>query len=76
MSGVTGWKLTAGGSFLPAGAGKSIAGYRFNLGILDDPLSEQTAKSDTERERVNNWYGPGFRSRKLPDSRIILVNTQ
>lgn len=76
MSGVTGWKLTTGGSFMPAGAGKSIAGYRFNLGILDDPLSEQTAKSDTERERVNNWFGPGFRSRKLPDSRIILVNTR
>lgn len=76
MSGVTGWKLTTGGSFLPAGAGKSIAGYRFNVGIMDDPLSEQTAKSDTERERVNNWIGPGFRSRKLPDSRIILVNTR
>ena len=76
MSGVTGWKLTTGASFLPAGAGKSIAGYRFNLGILDDPLSEQTAKSDTERERINNWYGPGFRSRKLPDSRIVLVNTR
>ena len=76
MSGVTGWKLTSGASFLPAGAGKSIAGYRFNLGILDDPLSEQTAKSDTERERINNWYGPGFRSRKLPDSRIVLVNTR
>jgi len=76
MSGVTGWKLVSGGSFMPAGAGKSIAGYRFNVGIMDDPLSEQTAKSDTERERVNNWYGPGFRSRKLPDSRIILVNTR
>jgi len=76
MSGVTNWKLATGGSFMPAGAGKSIAGYRFNLGILDDPLSEQTAKSDTERERVNNWYGPGFRSRKLPDSRIVLVNTR
>ncbi len=76
MSGVTNWKLVTGGSFLPAGAGKSIAGYRFNLGILDDPLSEQTAKSDLERERVNNWYGPGFRSRKLPDSRIVLVNTR
>lgn len=76
MSGVTGWKLTTGGSFMPAGAGKSIAGYRFNLGILDDPLSEQTAKSDSEREKVNNWFYPGFRSRKLPDSRIILVNTR
>lgn len=76
MSGVTAWKLVSGGSFMPAGAGKSIAGYRFNLGIMDDPLSEQSAKSDNDREKVNKWYGPGFRSRKLPDSRIILVNTR
>lgn len=75
-SGVTAWQLTTGGSFLPKGAGQSIAGYRFNLGVMDDPLSEQTAKSDTEREKINKWYGPGFRSRKLPDSRIILVNTR
>ncbi|MCS7086842.1 MAG: hypothetical protein NZ534_12290, partial [Bacteroidia bacterium] len=65
-SGVTHWKLVQGGSFLPAGAGKSIAGYRFNLGIIDDPLSEQTAASDVEREKINTWYGRGFRSRKLP----------
>lgn len=76
VSGVTEWKLTTGGSFLPKGAGQSLAGYRFNLGILDDPLSEQTAKSDNDREKINNWYYPGFRSRKLPDSRIILVNTR
>ncbi len=75
-SGVTLWKLHSGGSFQPAGAGKSIAGYRFNLGILDDPLSEQTAYSDIERAKVNKWYPGGFRSRKLPDSRIILVNTR
>lgn len=76
VSGVTEWMLTTGGSFLPKGAGQSIAGKRFNLGILDDPLSEQTAKSDIEREKINNWYYPGFRSRKLPDSKIILVNTR
>jgi predicted phage terminase large subunit-like protein len=76
QGGVTFWKLATGGSFMPRGAGQSIAGYRFNIGILDDPLSEQTAKSDIEREKVNNWYYPGFRSRKLPDSRIILVNTR
>ncbi len=75
-SGVTEWRLVTGGSFLPKGAGQSIAGYRFNLGILDDPLSEQTAKSDIERPKINNWFGPGFRSRKLPGSRIILVNTR
>jgi predicted phage terminase large subunit-like protein len=75
-SGVTGWQLTTGGSFLPKGAGQSIAGYRFNLGVLDDPLSEQTAKSDNDRPKINAWYGPGFRSRKLPDSRIVLVNTR
>lgn len=76
LRGVTEWKLVSGGSFLPKGAGQSIAGYRFTLGILDDPLSEQTAKSDVDRERINSWYYPGFRSRKLPSSRIILVNTR
>lgn len=76
VRGVTEWKLVSGGSFLPKGAGQSLAGYRFSLGILDDPLSEQTAKSDTDRENVNKWYYPGFRSRKLPDSRIVLVNTR
>lgn len=75
-SGVTGWGLKTGGSFKPAGAGSSIAGYRFNLGIVDDPLSEQTAQSTKEREAVNDWWGRGFRSRKLPDSRIILINTR
>jgi len=76
VAGVTEWKLVSGGNFLPRGAGQSIAGYRFTLGILDDPLSEQTAKSDLAREQVNQWYYPGFRSRKLPTSRIILVNTR
>lgn len=76
VRGVTEWKLRTGGSFLPKGAGQSIAGYRFNLGILDDPLSEQTARSDIDREKINNWFYPGFRSRKLPDSRIILTNTR
>lgn len=75
-SGVTHWKLVQGGSFLPAGAGKSIAGYRFNLGIIDDPLSEQTAASDIEREKINTWYGRGFRSRKLPKSIIIVCATR
>lgn len=76
MRGVTEWKLVSGGSLLPRGAGQSIAGYRFTIGILDDPLSEQTAKSDVARKQVNDWYYPGFRSRKLPNSRIILVNTR
>ncbi len=76
LRGVTEWKLVTGGTFLPKGAGQSLAGYRFNLGVLDDPLSEQTAKSDIEREKINNWYYPGFRSRKLPNSRIVLVNTR
>ena len=76
VSGVTEWMLSTGGSFLPKGAGQSIAGKRFNLGILDDALSEQTAKSDIEREKINSWYYPGFRSRKLPDSKIIIVNTR
>jgi len=75
-SGVTGWGLVSGGSFKPAGAGSSIAGFRFDLGIVDDPLSEQTAQSTKERESVNDWWARGFRSRKLPHSRIVVIATR
>jgi predicted phage terminase large subunit-like protein len=75
QSGVTHWKLTAGGSFRPAGAGAQIAGYRFNLGIIDDPMSEQT--TTVERDKINAWYHKGFLSRKLSnDNRVVLVMTR
>lgn len=72
------WGLTSGGVYQNAGAGKGIAGHRANLGILDDVLSEQTALSKTEREKINNWYPGGFTTRLLPPdvSYQLLINTR
>ena len=70
------WDTTAGGGYLAAGATKSIAGFRGNVIIADDLLSEQTAKSETERKKViENWHG-GIASRLLPNGSIIIVNTR
>ena len=70
------WNTTGKGAYLAAGAGANIAGFRFNLGILDDPLSEQTALSDAERAKINAWYGPGFKTRGLPSARKLCVMTR
>ena len=70
------WITTHKGRYVAAGAGSNIAGMRANLGILDDILSEQTASSDVERQRVLDWYAPGFRTRLLPSARIVSVQTR
>lgn len=70
------WGTTAGGEYFGAGAGAAIAGFRGNIIIADDLISEQTAYSKLERERIINWWAPGLRSRLLPGGGIVLVNTR
>jgi len=70
------FETEAGGLYMCAGVGASIAGKRGNLGIMDDVVSEQTAYSKTERDRINKWYGGGFNSRLLPDAIQLIVNTR
>lgn len=70
------WRTEQKGVFVAAGAGTHIAGVRGNLAILDDVISEQTAYSKVEREKIIRWWPGGFKSRVLPDSRIIVINTR
>lgn len=53
----------------------------FGEGILthncDDPISEQDAFSRTLRHNVNNWYGPGFYTRRMPNrNAVVLTQTR
>ncbi len=71
------WATTAGGKYNAVGVGAGIAGKGFNLGIIDDPLSEQDAYSKTVKDAVYDWYGPGFYTRRMPnDNAIIIINTR
>lgn len=71
------WATDAGGKYNAVGVMSGIAGKGFNIGIVDDPLNEQTANSPSEKEKVWNWYGPGFYSRRDPmKNAIIIINTR
>ena len=65
------------GEYYAAGVGTGIAGKGWNLGIIDDPLSEQDAVSEVARQNVWDWYGPGFYTRRQPDfSQILMISTR
>jgi predicted phage terminase large subunit-like protein len=66
------WALTGGGEYYASGVMGGIAGKGFNLGIIDDPLSEQDAYSALAKKRVHEWYGPGFYTRRQPEASAIL----
>lgn len=70
------WDTTKGGKYYATGVGTRIAGRRAHISIVDDAVSEQTAYSDVERPKINEWYGRGLRTRVLPGGSEIIVNTR
>lgn len=70
------FQLVGGGKYYTTGAGSKIAGRRAALLISDDVISEQEAYSDSVRNKINEWYIPGARSRMLPFGTEIIVNTR
>lgn len=63
------------GEYYAAGTEAGVAGKGFNLGIIDDPLSEQDFKTKIPRDRVWGWYGPGFYTRRQPEKSVIVIMT-
>ena len=62
------------GSYLATSIESGIAGLGFNLGIIDDPLTEKTANSEVVKNRINeDWYGPGFYTRQNLEGASIVV---
>lgn len=70
------WGTTKGGIYNSAGVETGVAGKGAHLGLVDDPLSEQTAFSQAGRNFVKNWWGPGFRSRFMPGGRVCIISTR
>lgn len=70
------WSTTKNGKYFCTGAGSSIAGRGAHIVLCDDVLSEQSAYSDIERTKINEWYEPGVRTRLHPTGAEILINTR
>lgn len=75
---VESWDLAgARGGVFAAGVGGAMTGYGADILIIDDPVKNQEeAESDTQRERVWDWYRSVARTRLEKDAAIILIMTR
>ena len=71
------WRASNGSEFRAAGVGGSIAGFRADVGLIDDPVrSREEADSPTIREKTWRWYEDDFLTRLKPGAAIVLVMTR
>jgi len=71
------WHTTAGGEYLGAGVGKAIAGFRADLGLMDDLVAgREDADSERSREKTWDWYRDDFLTRLKPGARRVLIMTR
>jgi predicted phage terminase large subunit-like protein len=71
------WSTTKGGEYYAVGVGVGIAGFRADLGIIDDPFgSREDAESGKIRESRWLWYTDDFSSRLKPGARRVIMHTR
>jgi hypothetical protein len=67
------WSTDQGGEYYAVGVGVGIAGFRADLGIIDDPFgSREDAESKRVRESRWEWYIDDFSARLKPGARASL----
>lgn len=66
-----------GGAYFAVGVGTATTGRGAHLGLIDDPFKDrEDADSETQREKVWNWYRSTFYTRLMPGGAIILIQTR
>lgn len=71
------WTTTDRGRYRAAGVGVAIAGNRADGVLIDDPVkSREAADSETQREKVWNWFISDLRTRLKPGAWIIAIMTR
>ena len=71
------WATTGGGEYLAAGVGVGIAGFRADLGIVDDAIgSREQAYSKLVRDNIWEWFSHDFSSRLKPSAKRVIINTR
>jgi len=70
------WETTAGGIYICAGVDGKVAGRGANILIGDDMLADASARSKTEREKVNRSYMGTYRSRIWKYGSELMIGTR
>lgn len=71
------WALATGAEYMAAGVQKGIAGFRADLGIIDDPFGlKEDAYSQRTREKVWDWYLNDFSARLTPHAKRVVMHTR
>lgn len=71
------WSTSQGGEYYAVGVGVGIAGFRADLGIIDDPFgSREDAESKRIRENRWSWYVDDFSARLKPGARRCIMHTR
>jgi len=77
VSGTAEWMTQKNGGLWAQGVGGSITGKGFDLGIIDDPISNaEEALSQNQRNKVWEWWQSVFYTRQHPGAAIILIMTR
>ena len=71
------WSTDNGCEYLAAGVGQGIAGFRADLGLIDDPVkNRETADSEAVQEKIWDWYWSDFFNRLRPGASQVLIMTR
>ena len=72
------WNTNKGGDYFAIGVGGAVTGKGADLLIIDDPHSEQEAKTGNPLvyDQVYEWFTSGPRQRLQPGGAIIIVMTR
>jgi predicted phage terminase large subunit-like protein len=72
------WHTNVGGEYFALGVGAAMAGRGGDLVVIDDPHSEQEAKSGNPEifDTAFEWYQSGPRQRLQPGGAIVVLMTR
>ena len=71
------WEIVGrNGSYMARGSGQGVDGNPADFLLLDDVLSQQTAKSAKERQSVYEWWAGSLRARLSKKGKVLLVMTR
>jgi predicted phage terminase large subunit-like protein len=68
------WKTTEGGGYFAVGAAGGVLGKRADWVICDDVHSSfEDAQSETQLEKLRNWFESDLLSRLTPTGKLIII---